>query len=150
MAATPQVCSLQERLQESLQESWPLIRWLVRSSLGQLLADQRRVRTVHAAQHEVLAPHEADSVGVQHATSSSWLPGDLTSTCRQQTGAQPRGAGLDVADINAYMARFKPVARATADKGHPDGPRLEPRVRPRHSPALLDNSLRTLDIEGTR
>jgi hypothetical protein len=71
-------------------------------------------------------------------------------SCRQQIAEQPRDAGLDVADINSYMARFRPAARTTADKGHPDGPRLEPRVKPRHSPAQMDNSLRTVDIEGTR
>jgi hypothetical protein len=63
---------------------------------------------------------------------------------------EPRDAGLAVHDINSYMARFRPAARATADKGHPDGPRLEPRVKPRLSTAQMDNSLRTLDIEGTR
>jgi hypothetical protein len=63
---------------------------------------------------------------------------------------QPRDAGLAVHDINSYMARFRPALRATADKGHPEGPKLEPRVKPRHSPALMDNSLRTVDIEGTR
>jgi hypothetical protein len=70
--------------------------------------------------------------------------------CRQQLAPQPRDAGLAVHDINSYMARFRPAGRATADKGHPEGPRVEPRVKPRHSAAQMDNSLRTVDIEGTR
>lgn len=63
---------------------------------------------------------------------------------------QPRDAGLAVGDINGYMARFRPAPRASADKGHPDGPKLESRVKPRHCAGLMDNSLRTDDIEGTR
>lgn len=69
---------------------------------------------------------------------------------RQHFGEKLRDAGLDVADINTYMARFKPQPRSPTGKGHPEGPRVQPHVKPRLNPADMDNSLRTLDIEGTR
>lgn len=62
-----------------------------------------------------------------------------------------RDSCLNVSDINAYMARFKPAPRNSAEyKGHPQGPRAPSPVRPRSNPAIMDNSLRKFDIEGTR
>lgn len=56
-----------------------------------------------------------------------------------------------MSDINAYMARFKPAPRNSAEyKGHPQGPRASSPIRPRSNPAVMDNSLRKFDIEGTR
>jgi hypothetical protein len=62
-----------------------------------------------------------------------------------------RDSCLNVSDINAYMARFKPAPRNSAEyKGHPQGPQAPSPVRPRSNPAIMDNSLRKFDIEGTR
>lgn len=89
-------------------------------------------------------PGQLDVSDIEGA-NAAWRPHH-----RQQLAVQPRDAGLAVGDINGYMARFRPAPRASADKGHPDGPKLEPRVKPRHCAGLMDNSLRTDDIEGTR
>lgn len=70
--------------------------------------------------------------------------------CRQHIGVTLRDAGLSVHDINTYMARFRPRPRSPTDKGHPEGPRVKPHVKPRQDPAAMDNSLRTLDIQGAR
>lgn len=66
-------------------------------------------------------------------------------------GQAGRDTCLNVADINSFMARFKPGPRNSAEhKGHPQGPRVPSPIRLRSNPAIMDNSLRKFDIEGTR
>jgi hypothetical protein len=70
---------------------------------------------------------------------------------RQHIGLSIRNNCLNVSDINAYMARFKPEPHNSADyKGHPQGPRATSPIKPRSNPNIMDNSLRKFDIEGTR
>lgn len=70
---------------------------------------------------------------------------------RQHVGQAARDSCLNVTDINSFMARFKPGPRNSAEhKGHPQGPRVPSPIRPRSNPAIMDNSLRNFDIEGTR
>lgn len=74
----------------------------------------------------------------------------LLCHCRHHFGLHLRDSALNVADINGCQPHPRPGPRAAAFKGHPDGPQREPAIKPRRPEAPVDNSLRTLDIEGAR